>query len=60
MQNIILCMHQRWTGSGFQDSSPAGFSTFWTIRIGPDYGFIQVSVSGFLNFITWDLTPTQS
>jgi len=54
-----LCEHsvrrdwQRCTGSGFQDSSPAGFSTFSTNRIGPDYGFIQVSWSGwgFSNFI---------
>ena len=44
---------QRCTGSWFQESNPAGFSTFWTNRIGSGYGLIQVSGSGsgFSNLI---------
>jgi len=54
---LLNCIHEysqrRCTGSGFRDSNLAGFGTFWTNRVGQDYGFIQVSGSGsgFSNFI---------
>ena len=58
-----LSNSQTCTGSGFQDSSPAGFSTAHFEQTGwdPVYGFTLVSGSGsgFSNFIFGDLTPTQ-
>jgi len=37
-----------------------GLAHFEQIGSDPDYGFIQVSGSGFLNKFFGDLTPTQS
>jgi len=39
LQHWLLGTEQRCTGSGFQDWSPAGFSTFWTSRIGSGLRF---------------------
>jgi len=50
-------VRQRCTGSGFQDASPAGVSTFQLARSDPGYGFIRVSGSwsSFSNFSFWYL-----
>ena len=53
---------QRCTGSGFQDSNHAGFSTFWTNRIGSGlrfYSSFRIRIRIF-KFHFWNLTPTQS
>ena len=47
---------QRCTGSGFQDSSPAGFSTFRTNRIGSGlrfYSSIRIRIFKFHCFGSW-------
>jgi len=51
-------IHQRCTGSGFLDSSPAGFSTFWTNRIGHGLRFyssfrIRIRIFKFHCFRIW-------
>jgi len=50
--------NQRSTGSGFQDSNPAGFSTFWTNRIGSGLRFyssfrIRFRIFKYHCFGTW-------
>jgi len=50
----FLYTEQRFTGSRFQDSNPAGFRTFLTNRIGSGCGFIQIpDQDQDLNFIVF-------
>jgi len=53
-----LYKRQRCTRSGFQDSSPAGFSTFWINRIGSGLQFyssfpIRIRIFKFPCFGIW-------
>jgi len=53
---------QRRTESGFQKSNPAGFSTFWTNRIGSGqrfYSSYRIKIRIFKSHF-WNLTSTQS
>ena len=53
---VLLGCRQRCTGSGFQDSSPAGFSTFWTNRIGSGlrfYSSFRIRIFKFHWFGIW-------
>jgi len=66
--NFLVCrnartVYQRCTGSGFQDSSPAGFSTFSTNRIGTGvrlFSSFRIRIKIFKFHLFWYLTPTQS
>ena len=52
---VRLCS-QRCTGSGFQDSSPAGFSSFWTNLSGPGlrfYSSFRIRIFKF-HFLAFD------
>ena len=55
----LLHTWQRCTGSGFQNSSPAGFSSFWTNRIRTTVLF-KFPDQDYHISLFWDLTLTQS